>query len=237
MNKTNKKLVVVIVALALALVASFGGTLALLTAKTDGLINTFEAVKGLIDNAATNFTLKESKINADLTVDTETKVGANSYSGFIPGQTLTKDARIAVTSNFNAAAIVYVEIVETNNKYTKSDASTPKLITYAVDTTKWDLVEGLTGAHGGAVYVYTVAGDSVLEKGTQLTSTGIFVGDRVTVANYDTTAGDTLSNENTVIALYGYAVQALSDNGSNFTDMGAAYMAGAFGGESEYVAP
>ena len=235
MNKTNKKLVVVIVALALALVASFGSTLALLTARTPGLVNTFVATAGLIQGGTTNFTLTETGATGD-----QNSGYSQTYEGFIPGDKLQKDPKLAITTSVTASSYVFVEIVERNNTYTPAGGEETKLISYTVNTTEWELVEGLTGANGGKVYIYIVGEDNVLAKGANITGSNILLGEGagdlkngfVQVANYQD--GDDLPDVDPTISFYGYAMQSLADGGVAYANFGVAYTT-AFGGT--YVAP
>ena len=89
---TTKKLVIAVVALALALLCAIGGTLAYLVAKSNTVTNTF--TYGDI-----NITLKESD-NLDLKM--------------IPGKAITKDPKVTVL-NDSEACWLFVEIVESEN--------------------------------------------------------------------------------------------------------------------------
>lgn len=235
MNKTNKKLVVVIVALALALVASFGGTLALLTAKTPGLVNTFVATAGLIQGGTTNFTLTETGATGD-----QNSGYSQTYQGFIPGDKLQKDPKVNITTGVSASAYVFVEIVESNNTATIGGVPGTKIITYTVNTTVWELVPELVGNHGGAVYVYKASVgtglDHVLAKDAKITDAYILVGEGdgdlengfVKVTDFS----DSEVTTNPSISFYGYAMQSLAD-GEAYENLKDAYET-AFG---VYVAP
>lgn len=78
------------------------------------------------------------------TLNNGSVVNANTYQ-LIPGLTIPKDPYVAITGKTAIGAYLYLEVIE--------DSLSAQL-TYAIDTTKWTLLSGVVGPHGGAVYTY-----------------------------------------------------------------------------------
>lgn len=114
MKKTNKKLIAMLLVMALLVGGAVGGTLAWLLDKTDTITNTFT-------DSDINITLEESKGDAtSVTSDT-----SDHEFQMIPGHTIDKDPKVTVKAN-SEMCYLFVKIDE---------STTPDLdhyITYAI---------------------------------------------------------------------------------------------------------
>lgn len=120
--KANKKVVVMIVAIALAVCGIIGGTVAWLVAKTEPVTNTF--TYGDI-----NITLEESDSG-----DNDDNPLTNEYI-MVPGNTITKDPKVTVKAN-SEDSWLFVKLDKSENfdsfmEYTMADG--------------WIALEGETG--------------------------------------------------------------------------------------------
>lgn len=79
----------------------------------------------------------------------------NSYA-LLPGLDIPKDPHITVVNKTPIEAYLFVEVVENGDVGTDGE-----VITYAMDSC-WLKLNGVTGEHGGTVYVYN--GDDADEK-------------------------------------------------------------------------
>ena len=117
----KKKILALFLVFALALALGIGGTLAWLTAESGTVTNTFTI-------GDINIYLDEAKVGST----TGERVRASqSFEGFVPGATISKDPTVTVEAN-SEACWLFVEITESTNL--------DKFISYSVDTTKWTAV-------------------------------------------------------------------------------------------------
>ena len=136
-----KKTLAVVLAFVLVIAMSVAGTFAYLTAKTEAVTNTFTAGKILDEGDV--FELKEHKAerrnNGYYELSATEEVTGNGYT-VLPGVDIAKDpfVRYQVSNN----AYIFVEVV--NNL--------PKGMTATVDSTVWDVLEGVKGPHDGKIY-------------------------------------------------------------------------------------
>lgn len=190
-----KKVILMILAVALICAISVTGTLAFLKADTVEVKNTFVAAGGgsLFKNASGEIVLNESLAVRDTTtgaysLDTSNKVTENNYI-VLPGTTVDKDPAVSVTEKNDVPAYVYVEIV---------DATGGKITWEIADG--WTLASGITGAKGGVVYY--LATPIVAD----LAPTDILKNNEITVVNEnDLDLGDS----GKTIKFYGYLAQSV----------------------------
>lgn len=213
MNK--KRILLTVLAMVLVCVLSVAGTLALLTAHTDAVTNTFVAAAGS-DNPFVDkdgFSIKEYKVGPDAAgnynyVDEEgnklaedaakIEVAKNTYK-VVPGVTLPKDAFVKLSRANETPAYLFIEV--DNNLDTS-------VFSMSVDTTVWGKLDGVTGKNGGDIYVLGTA-DAPTVLGTVTAADGVYhiiAGNKVTVANTNdlkitTSTADT-------IKFYAYICQA-----------------------------
>ena len=141
----NRRIALTVCLMLVVMVASIGGTVAWLTAKTDSVVNTFTY----------------GDINIKLT---ETKPD-NKQAKIIPGVNIEKDPKVTVEAN-SEACYLFVKIDEANwPTFTEADGTTKK-IAYSV-ATGWTALEGHDGVYYrevGAVTentsFYVLAGDA-----------------------------------------------------------------------------
>lgn len=197
---SKKKTLLTILAVVLVCCIAVAGTLAVLTmATTEPVKNTFIAAGG--GKLAAGLELKEHGIdtNADGSYKLNTtEVTTNKYE-VLPGVDLPKDPFVRIADKTNAPAYLYVEVVD------GLDAN----MTYKL-TSEWTLLSGVTGANGGAVYVY--------KNGEILTKTTAPTGNIYILEDNKITVGDNveaLSEEGDTgvdLVFYGYLAQASAGN-------------------------
>ena len=208
----NKKMGIVAVCVALALLVAVFGTIAYLSAVTDPATNTF-TVGNLISDPD-NFVVKEHlAVDEDgdgvYTLNTGTEVDGNSYT-VLPGVALPKDPFIATLEELKMDAYVFVEVKDT----------TGSSLNVVVDSDKWVLISGVTGPQGGQVYAMK-ANDGIVAAGDKLGPITILKNDTVTVNNDE--VSDAGSQFGGSVTFYGYMIQK-----GNFANATAAWM-GAYG--------
>ena len=138
----NRRIALTVCLMLVVMVASIGGTVAWLTAKTDSVGNTF--TYGNI-----NIELYEHKYNPSTNqLDTDTKVTAddpNDDYKIIPGKNLPKDPTVEVKAG-SEACWLFVKIDKANwPAFTEADGTTKK-IAYSV-ATGWTALEGQNGVY------------------------------------------------------------------------------------------
>lgn len=219
----KKRIIIVISALVLVFALMAMGTLAYLTNSANegaGVVNTFTAAGGgkLIedpdpedDDLNETFTLYEHALTKDdkgvYTLSEDIAEGGNAYE-VLPGVDLPKDPQIDINKKTSAPAFLFVEVVD---GITTEDG----LLSFAL-TTEWVLLDGITGAQGGDVYVYvqdgtadsdaddaTIIDDKTWENG-KITGLSILEGDKITVADGDSIEID----EDAHLDFYAYLAQA-----------------------------
>lgn len=188
--KNMKKALILVLCAVLLVAGTVAGTVAYLTHKTAAVTNTF--VVGDILQADDVFELLEHEAT-----DTDkdgvyelgtTETNENEYV-VLPGVDLPKDPFVRTGKTLELDAYVFVEVVD----------GTCSSLTVTVDTNLWTAT-GLTGDHGGAVYVLK-ANDGIVNAGEKLDSVSILLNNKITVAN------ETIANPGTVV-FYGYMIQA-----------------------------
>ena len=226
----EKNTIIMTALLIAAICAIFAGTTyAFLSASTTNnpVTNTFIAAGGgnIVDpdiptGETSNFYLNESLASLNqtkdgYTLDTTQKVTTNNYEGVVPGITISKDPALTLDISTDVYAYVYVEIVDG----TKPSGSSTSNITYQV-TSDWNLLSGITGANGGAIYLYNNAAVLGVD-GKELDAKQILANNRVSVSNNlvdvdPTTSGIQLGT----LKLYAYVTQS-----AGFSDAASAYTA------------
>lgn len=191
-NQRNKKSIVVVGALVLALILSIVGTLSYLTRKTEDVTNTFVAASGLLDEDEGSgtgeeggegseegsntdaFKLEESLatlVNGSFSLNPNQKVTSNSYNGIVPLMTIPKDPTLTLNLAENVKAYAFVEVIEEN-----------KLVDYVFDNTKWKKLENTKGARGGELYLYIGSnqdGTIIGSSGVELDGVNLLLGNEV----------------------------------------------------------
>lgn len=197
----KRKILLAVCAFVLICALSVTGTLAYLHAKTDPVTNTFVAAGG--GKLCDSIELKEHSVSADeagLYTLGGDEVAGNSYT-VLPGVNVPKDPFIRVNGKTDAAAFVYVEIINTN----------PQTLIFEVDDT-WTLLPDVAGPMGGDVYVY---GDCV--QTTTGTQTYNIIKDKtVTLADGELSF---TQGSNDSLKFYGYIAQgSVTVDGSSVSD-------------------
>ena len=216
MNK--KKVLLSVLALILVCALSVAGTLAVLSKTTGALKNTFIA-SATPENFVTEFNLKEYGVEADnkggytKNNDVITAVAGaekgNSYK-MVPGLEIPKEVFVELKRNNETPAYLFVEVV----------AKDMTDYTYSVDATKWVALNGVTGAKGGAVYVYGAdSAATPIGKVETAQNYTILTGNKVT-------ANAELTKEEGTLTFYAYISQAtVSVGGANTNDAAAVFNA------------
>lgn len=133
-------------------------------------------------------------------------INSNTYE-LIPGLNIPKDPYLVITKENKLPVYIYVEIVSSKNDY----------ITYEVSD-EWLLLSGLTGDHGGDVYVYKGTSDSEKEV---LESTEIYILDKNQVIVGQKLLSGEKSNLN--LSFYGYMLQSAADAERDAVDVFNSY--------------
>ena len=208
MNK--KRILLTVLAMVLVCALSVAGTLALLTAHTDAVTNTFVAAAGS-DNPFVDkdgFSIKEYKVGPDAAGnynyvdeegnklaedDAKIEVAENTYK-VVPGVTLPKDAFVKLSRANETPAYLFIEVV---NKLSNE-------FNMAVDS-QWGELTGVTGKNGGKIYVLgTATAPKVLADVND--EYHIIAGNKVTVAS--NAQLDITQGTNDTIKFYAYICQA-----------------------------
>ena len=190
---TNKKLVVAVVALSIALVCAIGGTLAFIAAKSNSVINTFTY----------------GKIALTLTETEGTKNnGVREFENIVPGAEVEKDPTVSVLAN-SENCYVYAKVV--NNVVLDGNV----VVTCNINTSQWTLVKEVKNTDGSVVslYQYTGNDDGIVEKASDdtvlpaLFKTVTFDSD---IESEDLTALDAITDD-IVITAYAHQADYASD--------------------------
>ena len=182
MKKKAVKLLSILLAAALLIGASVGGTLAWLSAKSETVTNTFT-----VGNI--NIKLEETK------GDDDADLLNNSYK-MVPGATIDKDPKVTVLNN-SEACYLFVEV--------KESASLDTFITYEM-AVGWEPVTGETDVYW-RTHAAVDAGDT-LEGISVLKGDAVTVKNTVTKEHMDNLKAGTLAAP--TLTFTAYAVQ--SDN-------------------------
>lgn len=207
--KKNKALLVAL-AMILVCAVSVMGTVAFMKLNTGAVTNTFISAGG--GKLAQSLTLSEHLVTkgADGSysiADDAPTTPTNTYDA-MPGMVLPKDPTVTVTDKTDAPAYLYLEMVgELSDDYE-----------WTMDSSWVPVLDGegnqVTGQRSGKLYVYTVAGNSVLTgDGTTDLTVGIIQGNAVTVAD----DADLSASES--VTFYAYLAQA--NVGENTTVLSA----------------
>ena len=159
----KKKTIAILMAVAVLVGATVGGTLAWLTAQTNSVENTFTV--GNID-----ITLTETDVVEDDQNDNNNK---NDYH-FVPGDILAKDPKVTVTAN-SEACYLFIKVVEANNSCTVNGVTVNPIINWAIrdldeDATaspqeKWVAYTPKSGSVAGTTYYYRIIDKATAQNG------------------------------------------------------------------------
>lgn len=191
---TNKKLVVAVVALSIALVCAIGGTLAFIAAKSNSVINTFTYGKIAL-------TLTETE-------GTENNGVREFVENIVPGAEVKKDPTVSVLAN-SENCYVYAKVV--NNVVLDGET----VVTCNINTSHWTLVKEVKNTDGSVVslYQYTGNDDDIVKKASEDTVLPALF-ETVTFADSieskDLTALDAITDD-IVITAYAHQADYTSD--------------------------
>lgn len=206
---------IALVALAVVLIAglSVAGTMALLKQNTAAVTNTFQAYNIGPDDEplASTFTLQEHELeqgkDGSYTLSTTDTVNSNTYD-ILPGVVLPKDPYVTIGGRTAAPARLFVEVV----------GELPESCAWELDE-KWELLNGVTGAKGGKVYVW----NEVLASSEGNDNYNI-IKDKEIVVDGNADLSDFTAD--TKITFYAYLAQAtVSVDGVNSADPATIYTA------------
>lgn len=203
---SKKKTLLTILAVVLVCCIAVTGTLAYLTATSNGgnaVVNTFTAAGGgnLIDpddgddsNGKEGFFLKEVKVEANDKLEYSfvegVEVDKNEYKAQ-PSTDLPKDPYVRIVGKTAVPAYLYVEVV---------DGLSGSGLGYTMASC-WTKLDGVTGStYGGQIYVYN-NGELVTDS-TDLSQIHLLDGNKITV-------GDSVTIDSEIaLSFYGYLAQA-----------------------------
>ena len=188
---TTKKLVIAVVALALALISFASVSLAWLVSKPDPVINTFTV--GNIE-----ITIDEADVDdSDKDNDITDRDKANSYK-LVPGQTYDKDPTVHVTSATTEKCYIFVKIENNLKTLGLEVASGEKTIDAQIEALGWNAVNGHADVY------YQVYDPAVATKDFKVFETFTIGGENVT----KTTLAQVKSS--TIVSITAYAIQYAS---------------------------
>lgn len=144
----NRRIAMTFALVLVVALASVGGTIAWLTAKTDAVTNTFTV-------GDINITLAE-------TTGTNYKI--------VPGNDITKDPKVTVAAN-SEACWLFVKIDEANWPTVAETGSTTRKVNYAI-ATGWTALEGVNGVYYRAVDTAATAQDFYVLADNKVTVSG-----------------------------------------------------------------
>lgn len=124
-----------------------------------------------------SITAEESKAvrqsDGSYTLNPANKVKANSYD-LLPGLDIPKDPTVSVDKESTIPVYVFLEVTDTIASQDED------VITFTVDPV-WKAVAGVTGIHGGRVYVYAPGGSPAVVT-DDVASINVLAGKTVTVS-------------------------------------------------------
>ncbi len=234
-RRNNRKLLLIILALALVCAVSVMGTLAYLSQKTEPVVNTFVAAGGgnitdpdspepptVEDGTITNgnFYLIETKVSYEngkykLPTGSAVKVLKNDYDMAAPQMVIPKDPTLTANVADGAEVYIFVKVTDT----------TDTNLSYSL-TSDWTEVNGATLGTNEKLYLYKNKITSGTE-GVELDATQILTSNQVTIADdmSDTITGSEQMDLGS-LTFQGYICQA-----GGFENAAAAYNA-CFGSQS-----
>lgn len=215
----NKKKWLIAACVTCILAISAAGTIAYLTDTTEEVVNTFTVGK-LLDSSDKFVLLEHEATDSDkdgVYTLNNSEVDGNSYT-ILPGVDLPKDPFVKTSKPLEMDAYVFVEVVDT----------TGTAISFTVDSSKWTVLTGVTGRHGGEVYALKDDG-GIAQAGEALGPVPILAedtnGNEITVSNTSfTDDSDAEAKFGGDLKFYGYMIQA-----GSFTSAADAWTKG-FGG-------
>lgn len=124
-----------------------------------------------------SITVEESKANrqsdGSYKLDSSNKVKSNSYE-LLPGLDIPKDPAVSVNKESTIPVYVFLEVTDTIAPQDED------VIAFTVDPV-WKAVAGVTGIHGGRVYVYAPGGSPAVVT-EDVASINVLAGQTVTVS-------------------------------------------------------
>ena len=140
-----------------------------------------------------NIALCEHKVtwNKEAYVKDNNELVSNNDYALIPGMTIPKDTYVKITEKTPISVYVYLEVVGGS------------AVSYAIDTSNWQVLAEVIGANGGTVYVYK---EKVAGQTDAIEKINIFQNQQIRV-NSDATPG----NEQFVIHATMYQTAAGND--------------------------
>lgn len=202
---SKKRTLLSICAILLICVICVSGTLAYMTGSTNEVTNTFIAAGD--GKLCESIELKEHAVTSDgkggytIASDAE-EVDAAQYT-VIPGTSVSKDPFIRVKGKTAAPAYIYVEVVNTT-----------KTVTFTMDA-NWTALTGVTGTHGGTVYVW----ENAVQTTTGNQTYNIISDKKVNIADATQENPLTFAAGSDTLTFYGYIAQAtVTDSGTTSSD-------------------
>lgn len=216
MNK--KKILTIALALVLVVAMTVAGTLAVLKETApDTLTNTFVAAGAgdiIVQPLSSNFVLKEHKVTyneatAAYSVDSNTEVTSNDYSGVAPGMEIPKDPIVKVNVKSGASAYIFVKIVDSASLITWEKADGWTVISQAAEGDVTTTVLAYNSIVTGGTAEQDAAGTFDLEQAVLKNNKVLIASDAVIP---DPADGETsVSLGNIVITAYACQAQGFAD--------------------------
>ena len=215
MSKKLKAILAVLCAVVLVF-ASVAGTMAFLTASSGAVTNTFMAGDDLVEEPENPedpsnpdptenglhlleniATLSETTGNYELG---EGYCYENSYT-VVPGMLIPKNPAVSIVGKTETPAYLFFEVVDGLD-------NTDEILTYSINTENWLLLEGVTGANGGAVYAYTTDNSTAAIVTADVSATSILTDDQIAVSADATLEQIKAAMEGDGLVFYAYLAQA-----------------------------
>jgi hypothetical protein len=205
MNKTNRnrdrnKQIIPLAAIALSAVVLLTGVVSIATSGTKAkyrqTVQAGDVAVTVNADLVSGLEVKEHLLTGanydDYSLDSNTEVSSNSYT-LMPGVPIPKDPFVKITGKTAIPSYLYVEVVDPAGLVTSGSEAA---FTYSLRS-GWTKLDGVTGKHGGTVYVYTgtlSTGDSTVP---------ILQDDRIIITSYF----DKASNYSGTLTFYAYLAQ------------------------------
>lgn len=192
---TKKRFATMATCIALVGAVAVGGTLALLTAPSNDVTNTFAVGEGFNDpkNA---LVLNESPVtqlaNGDYVSAAGSRVESNDYDQLVAGGTLFKDPKFDLTDGPTSWIVAYVDNIDSKLSGTLGDGWIKVTGTDTYTTNKSDKT-----INGGTYYIY---------------NTAVTKNDDIPALFTELTVGADATGELAAMNIKGCAVQAVGDN-------------------------
>ncbi len=156
------------------------------------VVGSFQVSSRLADRFALQEHAAVQGEDGSYTLHSTNLVTTNTYQ-LIPGLTIPKDPFISVTNKTSISAYIYLEVI---------DSSVSPAVSYSVNSSVWTPLTGVTGPHGGDVYVYSAG--LVNDHSSGLDHIPILTGNSFTLPPTPITGA------REVLMFYGYMIEPTS---------------------------